>query len=99
MSDLKGCYDRIVHIAACLALLRLGVSRIALFTMFETIQIMIHRVRTVFGDSEETYGGDIFNEWLNEPQGALQGNCVGPTIFINSQFSYFQDFEEEGTQR
>lgn len=71
MSDLKGCYDRIVHIAACLALLWLGVSRTVLFTMFETIQRMIHRVRMAFGDSEETYGGDIFDEWENEMQGAL----------------------------
>jgi len=48
MSDLKGCYDRIVHIAACLALLRLGVSRTALFMMFETTQRMIHRVCMAF---------------------------------------------------
>jgi len=96
MSDLKGCYDRIVHITACLALLRLGVSRTALFTMFETIQRMIRRVRTAFGDSEETYAGDIFDEWLNEPQGALQGNCAGPTIFSTLSSVIFKILRKKG---
>jgi len=54
MSDLTGCYDRIVHNAAALALLRIGVSNAKIHTMFASIQRMIHRVRTVFGDSELT---------------------------------------------
>jgi len=61
MSDLKGCYDRIVHTAAAMALLCLGVSKATVFSMFSTIQCMIHRVRTAFGDSEGTYGGDEFD--------------------------------------
>ena len=35
--DLKGCYDRILHIAAYLALRRVGVRRTKLIAMFSTI--------------------------------------------------------------
>ena len=57
-SDLAGCYDRIVHTAAALALLRLGIRHFKISNMFETIQKMVHRVRTAYGDSTNTYGGE-----------------------------------------
>ena len=79
--DLAGCYDRIVHTAAALALLRIGVPHAKIECMFSTIQRMVHRVRTAFGDSEGTYGGDDYPDWLAAPQGALQGNAGGPTIW------------------
>ena len=81
MSDLTGCYDRIVHNAAALVLLRLGLSHAKIHSMFTTIQRMVHRVRTAFGDSETTYGGDDFENWLFAPQGILQGNASGPAIW------------------
>ena len=81
MSDLTGCYDRIIHNAAALALLRIGVSHAKIHSMFGSIQRMIHRVRTVFGDSETTYGGDDFENWLFAPQGSIQGNAAGPAIW------------------
>ena len=56
MSDLKGCYDRIILNAAALALLRIWVSKTKIHSMFE--QRMVHRIRTGFGDSTDTYGGD-----------------------------------------
>ena len=80
-SDLEACYDRIIHTAAALALLRVGISHAKIHTMFSAIQGMIHRVRTYFGDSHVTYGGDDIADWLNEPQGVLQGNAAGPTIW------------------
>ena len=52
----------IVHNAAALVLLRLGLSHAKNHTMFKTIQRMVHRVRTAFGDSETTYGGDDFED-------------------------------------
>lgn len=67
--------------------------------MFGTIQRMIDRVRTAFGDSEKTYGGDLFDEWLNEPQGFLQGYAAGPTMWSTLSSVYFQDFATKGTQR
>jgi len=81
MSDLKGCYDRIIHNAAVLALLRIGVPKAKIHSMFETIQRRVHRIRTGFGDSTETYGGDDIMDWHFTPQGVLQGNASGPTIW------------------
>lgn len=37
----------------------------------------MHRVRTAFGYSEISYGGDDFVDWLFAPQGAIQGNASG----------------------
>ena len=80
--DLKGCYDRIVHTAASIALQRVGVHPNKLRSMFSSIQRMTHKIRTAFGDSDITYGGeDIGEEWQNYPQGVLQGNACGPQIW------------------
>ena len=49
--------------------------------MFQTIQKMIHRVRTAFGDSELTYGGDDLELFESPPQGFVQGNASGPAIW------------------
>ena len=79
--DLENNYDRIVHTAAALALLRIGVSHAKIHSMFETIQKMVHRVRTAFGESEGTYGGEFLGDWENYPRGMLQGNACAPTIW------------------
>ena len=42
---------------------------------------MIHRIRTAFGDSEISYGGDDLDIWEFSPQGVLQGNASGPAIW------------------
>ena len=52
-SDLASCYDRIVHTVAALALLRTGIPKTKVTSMFSTI---------LFGDSKETYGGDTIGE-------------------------------------
>ena len=78
--DLKGCYDRILHIVAYLALRRVGVRRPKLLAMFETIQTMIHKIRTAFKDSKKSCGGDNMGDWENYTQGVLQGNTCGPQI-------------------
>ena len=79
--DLAGCYDRIIHIAAFLALRKVGVPRARLVSMFSTIQRMIHRIRTTYGDSNQTYGGDSKESWTNFAQGILQGNASGPQVW------------------
>ena len=81
-SDLAGCYDRIVHTAAALALLRAGIPHTKIKSMFSTIQRMTHKIRTAFGDSSISYGGDDIGSWENYPQGVLQGNAAGPTIWV-----------------
>ena len=81
-SDLAGCYDRIIHTAAALALLRVGIPHSKIRSMFSSIQRMVHKIRTMYGDSFLTYGGDDIGDWSNYPQGVLQGNASGPTIWV-----------------
>ena len=79
--DLEGCYDRIIHNAAAIALIRVGVPKQKVFSMFTSIQKMIHKIRTVYGDSDISYGGEDIGDWENFPQGVLQGNASGPQIW------------------
>ena len=95
-SDLTGCYDRIVHTAAALALLRLGIRHSKIHSMFDSIQRMVHKVRTAFGDSEKTYGGDEMDDWENYPQGVLQGNANGPTIWAVLSSVVFEILQKRG---
>ena len=64
--DLAGFYDRIIHTATALALLRIGVSHSRIKSIFSAIQKMIHRIRTIYGDSEIIYGGEL-GDWANWP--------------------------------
>ena len=95
-SDLAGCYDRIVHTAAALALLRLGVSHTKIHAMFSSIQRMIHKVRTAYGDSDNTYGGDDIGDWTTYPQGVLQGNASGPGIWSILSSVIFEILRQRG---
>jgi Reverse transcriptase (RNA-dependent DNA polymerase). len=80
--DLKSCYDRINHTSASLCLQKAGIQKPEITAMFQTIQRMQHQVRTAFGDSQSTYGGDNWKQqWNLPPQGVLQGNGAGPTIW------------------
>jgi hypothetical protein len=46
--------------------------------MFSMLQNLEHTISTTYGDSEETYGGDL---WVIPMQGVYQGNGVGPSIW------------------
>jgi hypothetical protein len=46
--------------------------------MFTTLQDMEHTVCTVYGDSQNTYGGPL---WLVPMQGIFQGNGAGPMLW------------------
>jgi len=48
-NDAKGCFDRIAHVVAILALRRLGIPRLAIMSMITTIQQMQHYIRMAFG--------------------------------------------------
>ena len=78
-SDLKSCYDRIVHNAASLAMQKNGVSKQAAHTMFSTIQLCQHYIRTAYGDSSKSYGGK--GAYKLPPMGAGQGNGAGPQMW------------------
>jgi hypothetical protein len=78
-SDLKSCYDRIVHSAASLAMQKNGLSPQGANTMFQTIQQCRHCIRTAYGDSAKSYGGR--GKYKLPPMGAGQGNGAGPQMW------------------
>jgi Reverse transcriptase (RNA-dependent DNA polymerase). len=95
--DLKSCYDRINHTAASLTLQRLGIAKSEILTMFTSIQYMLHRVRTAFGDSTHTYGGmSCDKKWTLPPQGVLQGNGCGPAIWAILSSCIFEILRQRG---
>ena len=93
--DLKSCYDRIVHNAASLALQRVGVRKSDIVSMFGTIERMIHKVRTAFGDSESSYHADN-PQFLLPVQGTGQGNGAGPSIWSILCSTIFEILHKEG---
>ena len=95
-NDLAGCYDRIIHTAAALALLRVGIPHNTINSMFSSIQRMVHRIRTMYGDSDITYGGNDIGNWRNFPQGVLQGNACGPTIWVLISSIIFEILHKRG---
>ena len=95
--DLKSCYDQIVHVAASLALQRIGVSVGKIRSMFGAVQQLVHKIRTLYGDSDCFYGGedDPVQHEL-PPQGSGQGNGAGPTIWSVLSSTIFEILHEEG---
>lgn len=78
---LAGCYDRILHLSADLALLSIGIPHARIHSMFGFIQKIIYRVRTAFGNSDIMYGGEDIGDLGNQPQRVLQRNTRGPDIW------------------
>ena len=65
--------------------------------MFTSIQKMVHKIRTIFGDSDTTYGGEeIEDDWSNFPQGILQGNACGPQIWSILRSIIFEILSKRG---
>jgi len=77
-NDANGCFDRIAHVVAVLALRRLGIPRPAIMSMITTIQQMQHYTRTAIGESEQSYGP---NPSGPPPQGLIQGNGAAPAAW------------------
>ena len=77
-NDAKACYDRILHVAAFLALRRAGLKKEAIVSMLEPIRRLRHNIRTAYGDSLTSYGGE---ENGKDPSGICQGNGAGPAIW------------------
>lgn len=92
-NDAKSCYDRIVLMVAYLALRRLGMQPAAIASMFNTIQHMEHFTRTAFGTSESSYGGE---NWDSLPNGILQGNAFGPTVWAVTSTPILDMMRNEG---
>jgi hypothetical protein len=61
--------------------------------MFSTLQNLEHTIRTAYGDSEETYGGDL---WVIPMQRVYQGNGAGPLIWALVSSPLLDIMQEEG---
>ncbi len=57
---------------------RVGVPKHIINCLFTTLQDAVHKVRTGFGYSKESYGGKV---WLVPIHGIGQGNGAGPAIW------------------
>jgi hypothetical protein len=77
-NDAKSCYDLIGHTPASLSMQRVGVPKSVVNCLFTTLQEAVHQVRTGYGDSVSTYGGEL---WLVPIHGIGQGNGAGPAIW------------------
>jgi hypothetical protein len=91
-TDFKSCYDRIIHAIASLSLQRQGIQESEVISMFSTLQDLEHHIRMAFGDSKDTYGGDI---WVVPMQGIYQGNGAGPIIWDAVSSPLLQIMKEE----
>ncbi|CAJ1938660.1 unnamed protein product, partial [Cylindrotheca closterium] len=78
-NDAKSCFDRVVHWVAVLAMMPLAITWNALRMMFDTLATSTHRVRTGFGDSEESFHPPSMVPF----QGCGQGNGAGPPIWVS----------------
>jgi hypothetical protein len=61
--------------------------------MFSMLQNLEHTICTAYGDSEETYGGDL---WVIPMQGVYQGNGVGHLIWVVVSSLLLDIMREEG---
>ena len=91
-NDAKSCYDRILHFATYVSLRRVGVPKAAVVSMIHTLRKMKHKVRTAYGDSTDTYGGDD----NDDPHGASQGNAGGPAIWALVSSPLLDILKEQG---
>lgn len=94
-NDAKSCYDRIVHSIASIAMQRLGTPPEPIICMFDTLQNLKHYIRTIYGDSKFSFGGDI---WVAKIpiQGVGQGNGAGPQIWAAVSTPILNLLREEG---
>ena len=93
--DLKSCYDRIIHSAAAVALRRVGVSQEKIQCMFETVQRLVHKIRTAYGISEDSYGGEETSHDI-PAQGTGQGSGSAPTIWSILSSTIFYLLRKKG---
>jgi hypothetical protein len=76
--DASGCYDRINHAVGGILMERQKAPKPTIICMFTTLQDLEHNIRTAYGNSSITYGGNL---WVVPLQGIGQGNGAGPPLW------------------
>ena len=72
--DAMQCFDRISHAALAIGLKCQNLPHTAIEALMTTTESMVHKIRTVFGDSSQSHGGHVGNPC----QGIPQGRGIGP---------------------
>ena len=93
--DLKSCYDRIAHTPAYLAMAGCGIPQEPLESMFNTLQEVVHKTKTVHGISKCSFGGKE-DGYSAAAQGLGQGNGAGPSVWAMVSSRMFQVLHEQG---
>ena len=78
-ADASNCYNCLAHNMTSLACQCLAMAVEVLVCLLMTIQMMVYFLRTAYGDSTTSYGG----QQLVPFQGACQGNGGGPSMFLS----------------
>ena len=75
-NDARGCYDRINHVVAVLALMMFGVPWKVARTLFSVLKRSLHAIQTGLGTEEDMYGG-----LEDDIHGSGQGNGLAPALW------------------
>ena len=96
-SGLKSCYDQIFHSAVIISLQRLGILLPEIISMLDTIQCILHTVRTAYSYSNVTYGGDtIPYKFRHFIVGLFQQNGNAPQIWSIISSVVFSALQAQG---
>jgi hypothetical protein len=77
-NDASACYDRIIVALAMLAARRCGMPNNAIRVHAEALQFMKYTVKTVYGISDDTYQGTVFEPLF----GTGQGSGASPSAWL-----------------
>mmetsp|Transcript_8494 Transcript_8494/g.16012 ORF Transcript_8494/g.16012 Transcript_8494/m.16012 type:complete len:1891 (+) Transcript_8494:4302-9974(+) len=96
-NDARSCYDRILLMVAYMTLRMFGLKKEAARCSINTLCVMRHYIRTVFGISEQYYGGE---KWISEegqfPHGNGQGNGNGPSLWCGISSTLLHIMKKKG---
>ena len=70
-ADLISNYYLVVHIIESISLQRVSIPKEPIHCTFRSLQNMLHLVSTAFGDTDNTYGGDVWSIPLKPPSQVL----------------------------
>ena len=78
-NDAKACYDRILLMVAYLTMRHMGIPSLAAKSSITTLVEMPRKIKTVYGESELSYGTKLETDEVLH--GIGQGNGYGPIIW------------------
>ena len=96
-NDAKGCYDRILFVVAYLTMRHMGIPHDACVFSISCLMNMKYYVRTGYGKSTNSYGGDdTLNKWGYRLHGIGQGSGDGPALWAGISSPLFDILRDQG---